>query len=401
MAEHKRQHYIPRFYFKLFSNDGRSIEIYNLKSKNTYHGSYRTLCAKDYFYSKRLEVEMGLSSIEVDYSKVINKLSRTQDLSSLTTDDAYTICSFLAFQHQRTENEKFNLNESWNLAAKHTLEYLIRSDEKYTEHFDERFSDHVKVDLNEGHLMHMFHALVEGPILLNDLSPLILINNTKHDFIFSDDPVVLYNTYFNDLGYGTNGLANVGLQIFVPLNQKTMLILYDRKFYRFNSVFNRRIYIDNDADIASINALQFFNCKKNIFFSKREDKKYIQKIHSRLSYLIEDMKPEASILTAPDKSYEYIMLYNSNIRYTLKLTFMDLIPKSSTEVTSLRNPEIAELCRNMSSEIIDKHHDLLLQLEKYPENRRIITEEFTKYIFDIILMYNLEWLKSSQVFDDW
>jgi hypothetical protein len=60
MAEQKKQHYIPRFYFKLFSPNKRSIEVYNLKSKNAYSGSYRKLCAKNYFYSKRGEVETSL-----------------------------------------------------------------------------------------------------------------------------------------------------------------------------------------------------------------------------------------------------------------------------------------------------------------------------------------------------
>ncbi len=286
MAEQKKQHYIPRFYFKLFSPNKRSIEIYNPKSKNAYSGSYRKLCAKNYFYSKRGEVETSLSSIEGESSKVINKLVSTHDISSLTIEDAFTICAFLAFQNYRTEKEKINFDEILNLSAKHTLEYLLQTDEKYSEIYsDKTLLDHLKIEMNEGQLNYMFHMYAEGPILLNDLSPLILINKTQYDFIFSDAPVIFYNSYFNNLGHGTNELANIGLQIFFPLNP-------------------------------------------------------------------------------------------------------------------IRNPEITEMCRNMSSEIQAKREDAQSKLKENPANSQI-THEYFEYINNIVRNYVIKWFMSARVFEDW
>jgi len=401
MAEQKKQHYIPRFYFKLFSPNKRSIEVYNLKSKNAYSGSYRKLCTKNYFYSKRGEVETSLSSIEGESSKVINKLIGTHDISSLTIEDAFTICAFLAFQNYRTEKEKINFDEIFNLAAKYTLEYLLQTDEKYSEIYsDKTLLDNLKVEMNEGQLNYMFQMYAEGPILLNDLSPLLLINKTQYDFIFSDAPVIFYNSYFNNLGHGTNGLANIGLQIFFPLNQKLMLVLYDRKFYKFQGIDNRCIYIDNMNDISSLNALQFCNCKQNIFYSRREDEKYIRYLHNKLASLIEDIKPEATIITAPDDSYRCIQFYKYNINYTLRLSFMNLIPNKSTELNPIRNPEITEMCRNMSSEIQAKREDAHSKLKENPVNSQI-THEYFEYINDIVRNYVIKWFLSAHVFEDW
>ena len=62
MAEKKRQHYVPRFHLKLFSEDGVSINLFNIKTgKIIEKAAIKGQCQEDYFYGKDLKVETGLS----------------------------------------------------------------------------------------------------------------------------------------------------------------------------------------------------------------------------------------------------------------------------------------------------------------------------------------------------
>ena len=65
MAEKKNHHFVPQSYQRLFSNDGKSIGVYNIK-KNfiVRQSSIKNTMSKDYFYSKDQNVEDALAEIE-------------------------------------------------------------------------------------------------------------------------------------------------------------------------------------------------------------------------------------------------------------------------------------------------------------------------------------------------
>lgn len=57
MAHNKNQHFVPQFYFRLFSIDKKRIEIFN-KTKGVHKtGSIKGQCSSNYFYSKNLKIE--------------------------------------------------------------------------------------------------------------------------------------------------------------------------------------------------------------------------------------------------------------------------------------------------------------------------------------------------------
>ena len=58
MAQNKNQHYIPKFYFKQFSQNGKTICVFNISKELSIENAPITgQCSKDYFYSKNIEVE--------------------------------------------------------------------------------------------------------------------------------------------------------------------------------------------------------------------------------------------------------------------------------------------------------------------------------------------------------
>ena len=66
MAEKKRQHYVPKFYLKLFSwDDKKLINIYNISHKQIIpNGTLEKQCYEDYFYGKDLVIENSFGTIE-------------------------------------------------------------------------------------------------------------------------------------------------------------------------------------------------------------------------------------------------------------------------------------------------------------------------------------------------
>ena len=72
MPRHRKQHYVPRFYLKGFSLDGKSINIWNLQRQlKIQSANLKNQCSKDYFYSKQLDVEEALGKIEGEMAKIL------------------------------------------------------------------------------------------------------------------------------------------------------------------------------------------------------------------------------------------------------------------------------------------------------------------------------------------
>ena len=74
MPEYKNQHYVPQFQFRQFSNDGKGIFIYNLKTKQKIWGSIKNQCSEDYFYSKNGKVETIFSELESMTLEILKKI---------------------------------------------------------------------------------------------------------------------------------------------------------------------------------------------------------------------------------------------------------------------------------------------------------------------------------------
>ena len=342
MAEYKNQHYIPQSYFKLFSGDGRSIYVYNIESKEVKKKGIKNLCSESYFYSKEPILEKNNKPLEDESLEVIRKLVIERDMTKFNSKEYYIILRFLCFQYARTKKEKIDSEKVCDAIAKSMLKEIARKklndpknawSRKITMKSFNKYLEGCKIiPLGPGsssipHLLQMSAALL-SPILIIDLKPLLLINKTELDFVFSDAPIILYNAFF----YGKepnriNCLASNGLQILCPLSPKVMLLLYDDKFYNFVGVEKGNLLVTNDSDIDSLNSLQFFSHFENIFFSNNSQLDNINALHSRLVDQIDTESIKESWVIFPSSFGQdmYMRGYSkTNINYELKLSFMIL-----------------------------------------------------------------------------
>jgi hypothetical protein len=71
MAQNKKYHYVPRFYLKRLSSDGKSINLWNLPNRReVLNANLKNQCYRNYFYGKEREVETALGEVEGDVARL-------------------------------------------------------------------------------------------------------------------------------------------------------------------------------------------------------------------------------------------------------------------------------------------------------------------------------------------
>lgn len=320
MPAYKRQHYVPQFYLKNFTINGRKIQAYNLATKKFSIVNCSEICSRDYFYGQMPAMERSFSGLESECSRIMSNIIKENNLSKITVHDYCILLFLISFQYARTLKLKKEVEQYFNELSNNIFRSIIDG-------------KNLRIVVNGPiHAFAIKSIMERGPYLIKDLTPILFVNFTKRDFITSDNPIVLYNSFFNNPeGHflyppsGTNGLQSPGLQIFWPLDTKHMLVLYDKEFYNFKVASNEcaKIYLEKDID--ALNSMQFFNCSDNIFFADQSQDENIKFLHSKYNDLI-DKEYQAIDTIKRTKSSgqesEIVITYTRDIDYKLILSFM-------------------------------------------------------------------------------
>lgn len=97
--------------------------------------------------------------------------------------------------------------------------------------------------------------LPEAFMAIEDLKMHLVCATGDQSFITSDNPVFQYNQYCGKRPLISNaGGICCGLQIFVPLSPKYLLILYDGKIYKIGKP-NYPVSTVTDSDIGALNLM--------------------------------------------------------------------------------------------------------------------------------------------------
>ena len=335
MGNNKNQHYVPQSYFRLFSKDNMHIESYILAREECFTSNIRHLCSENYFYSKNTEIEQALSNLENSQIKIIKNIISSKTIPC-NPKDCVILVSFLCMQHFRTKAAKHMMDESMDLLSDELIEGTLGKKTDMKIKFPTIQQYNIKI-------------ILQFLPLLFDLAPLIIINKTFKNFIFSDNPVVFHNMYFRKTGFGTTGIGSSGLQIFCPLDDNTMIMLYDPKYYSVNDMMdNYCLEIHNDNDLKHLNELQFLNCNKTIFYSDKSKGSEIKFIHDKIKHLISKKTFKKENIKIPNNQkkiqMEFLHVYSEQPDYNLNLSFIKLNKVSNIGI--LRNSSLEEKIKN-------------------------------------------------------
>jgi hypothetical protein len=122
--------------------------------------------------------------------------------------------------------------------------------------------DDVKV-VHDNPVIYTMNIAGKTAIALHDLTPVLIHNEAKIEFISSDAPVVLFNQWAQQVKHrGVLGWASAGLQVFLPLSPRVLLLLYDRDVYSIE-----KTVLSKSSSVQALNALHVARPVKNIYFS--------------------------------------------------------------------------------------------------------------------------------------
>ncbi len=190
---------------------------------------------------------------------------------------------------------------------------------------------------------------LESATLLVDMQIRMIRNHTDYPFVFSDSPVVFYNSYYRHItDRGVLGLQTPGLQVFYPLTPRVQLMLIDPDVY--SGTFRNGPFCDVTvrSDISQLNALQMHHSRSAVYFAEQEDAEYVEALHRAHAPRI--IKPETEFRVrndllvdgeVPDSSI--LHGFEPQLSHDLSLSFVDCTPLPPDEFTFRhRTPEVVE-----------------------------------------------------------
>lgn len=317
---YKNHHYIPRFYLKNFSLDGRKINVYTTKGKNHFKGSLKNQCSKKNFYDDE-KTEKFLSIKECEQSKILKKIIQEKE-------NFPTISS----------NENFlKILEFLSLTGLRTLYF-----KKIMDSFKEALSEciYIEIPKNKMNLKDIKRNLCVH-ILLKDLKPILLFNKTQTEFLSSDNPVALHRS-LNTFGGDSFNFGSKGLMVFCPLTPHLVLMLFDKKTYKVNKGRSKRL---KEKDVKEINKLQFLSSFKCLFYFSDNQKKNIESLHKEIGDLGNKPYIEVRNPILGDKYSNFPPKININFKFIKSKV-------NNMEFKSIRSEKLSEEFKSCAKNLI-------------------------------------------------
>ncbi|RJG13026.1 DUF4238 domain-containing protein [Pseudomonas cavernicola] len=331
MSKKSNQHYVPQFYFRLFSNDGKSICVFNRKNgKSCPSASIKGQASKHKFYGSE-EIEDAFSNLEGIFSGPLRLLKSCSDLRELSEADYLLTLQAIMFQRARTLAARNSSHPMNDRLTKLWLEAEINKNEDLSDEQKHEFIsslDLFEIDPLRFHL-EQIKISIEQADLLSDLIPVLLDNRTNRPFIFSDSPAVFHNSYYGNVKLrGVLGFTTPGLQIFFPLCEKRTLLLVDPQRYSVKRIRDgNMVHVRDLQDVAAINKLQIHSATTAIYFSDYKYADYVTSIWAQENKKLSENL--VNVIEAPSFDYDgtprgdIVHSFAPTLPINLKLSFLE------------------------------------------------------------------------------
>ena len=182
----------------------------------------------------------------------------------------------------------------------------------------------------------------DAAIAISDLAMLILRNYSTAPFIMGDAPCIYSNHYMRVIeDYGVLGLMSPGLMIALPLDTRTLVLLYDASVYTPDYANSGCVDVFQLADVSRLNALQVHAAEENVYFADRSDKTYVHDLLSAHKRHLQD--PPGRFIPRYSNTDTILQFFEDQLPITLDLSFMSTDSLSPGEFPNRpRSANIAE-----------------------------------------------------------
>jgi hypothetical protein len=264
VAQNRNQHFVPQFYLRNFSTDGRSISVFNLASRTHYpSASIKGQASRSYFYGKDAAIENASRAFENAGADALRVLLQTDQPPAKGSERAIGLLSYIMFQLQRTPAAGIEMEEMATAITKRTFQG----------HPEIRQNPELLAALKDVRVRYRSPVLnaikigVESAPVLFDMESKLLVNRTGLGFVTSDVAVVMHNRWCEGLvGRGTTGFASRGLLIVFPVSPGRLLLFYDGTVYKVGDPGERLVQVQTVPEVEVLNRFQFLSAHQNLYY---------------------------------------------------------------------------------------------------------------------------------------
>ena len=281
MTEYRRQHYIPKFYLKNFSEDKKGLFRYSLENRTSERTNISKACAARDFYAKAdaaAEFEKTMSALEAEHAKIVRKIVTERSLAVISDEEFLHLCNFVLLMKTRNKASKKEIEKMENLLLDWLKPSFAQSEEAKEKGITLEDLKKVRLVRDSANFEAMLIAMKGAP-LIADLTATLLINKTKRPFITCDSPVLFTNYVTVDPRRGNVGYLSRGLMIFLPITEDITLWLFDATFYEPDANSKGNVNVTKKQDISALNRLQIIIADEYVFFSKPDHRDYVSLLH--------------------------------------------------------------------------------------------------------------------------
>lgn len=364
MANKKRQHFVPKFYFKFFSPDETKINLLYLKAGNILHNiSIREQCAQDNFYGDKT-VEDAFSDLETVLAEALKFCHTIKSTKELDQNKRLLLMAAVYFQKSRTlaARERANtLNETF---MHYHVEVGLNRDKKLSASQKDEIRQGLKYFKPNPHFHHIaeIHTSLTAAFGLSDLDLYILENQTTRPYIFSDAPAILFNQYYEKIRHtGVLGCQTPGLQVFYPISPTRCLMLLDGKKYKISGDSTGIISV-NESDVAHLNKMQIHNAHQAVYFHDSAIADYIKGLWGTEKKRRKTNDMVVRVAHSAERKSSLMHSYAPLLAYSPKFSFLSYTPAGeSAQPELIRSPKlVAEVQRLMAKQDRTTARTLLL-----------------------------------------
>jgi hypothetical protein len=285
MADYKNQHFVPKCLLRQFAPDEakRSLNVFNIRTERLIpKASLKSQASSNYMYGKDLTLEHLLGKLEGTFDIVLKDIA----VGRGEEEDFEQIRFFMYLQLRRTEMAVKRLKH-----AQDSMEEGVFGDEGGA---PPRASIYELT-------MESMQLCMNTAEFVEDLKLRIINNQSRVDFIISDDPVIFANRYATQrLGKVGFGVQSSGAFFLMPLTPRYAVICYDNHIYTAPDLIDGRLIVKKDEDANAINEFQFLKAAENIYFKDWESRQHVVDEFARYKGSRRDDWSEVTILVPDD-----------------------------------------------------------------------------------------------------
>lgn len=269
----KNNHYVPQFYIKYFSNNGRSVGMWIHGKEPIPTASIKQILCEEFLYGKDGQLENILANKEGEWSQIINKIMEDHKIPE-DLNEYKKLLSFVLISSARTLLDAKCVKEHFYELAK-TICKMKWNITLSQEEFDDLYSKESMLIPN----LYSICSAEEDISFIFDLKAILIINKSNRSFITSDYPTAKYNQFFISRKYYlyNNGLAHSGLQMYLPLSPYLCLCLYDKDVYTIIGLKDNVLDIESGSQIDELNKLFILNSYDYVIYNEDINQVFLNK----------------------------------------------------------------------------------------------------------------------------